>query len=124
MAFSAPHTGTPELHVSRMSQDNKDALLEAARAEDKHPMTAADVRAQQDRGLPKGDGVAKLRSTLGHYAERLDDQEYLALLAAGYDTPELLLGARETSLRSLSLRAVAVDAVLDWQEETRPQASG
>ena len=62
-----------------------------------------------------------LKSSLGSRSERLTETDYVNLIEQGFDSPEALLDARDKSLEAILVRKGAVDAVLAWQAESKPQ---
>ena len=62
-----------------------------------------------------------LKATLGSRSERLTEKDYVSLIDQGFDSPEALLDARDKSLEAILVRKGAVDAVLAWQAESKPQ---
>lgn len=63
--------------------------------------------------------AAALKAALGLRSACLTEQEYVNLINKGYNTPEILLDAREKSLEAILVREVAVDSVLAWQTESK-----
>ncbi len=64
--------------------------------------------------------VGTLKAALGSRAARLTEQDYSNLVEQGFDSPEALLDARDKSLEAMLVRRGAVDAVLAWQAESKP----
>lgn len=62
-----------------------------------------------------------LKATLGSRSERLTEKDYVSLIEQGFDSPEALLDARDKSLEAILVHKGAVDAVLAWQAESKPQ---
>lgn len=62
-----------------------------------------------------------LKAALDLRSERLTEKDYVNLIEQGFDTPEALLDARDKSLEAILGCKGAVDAVLAWQAESKPQ---
>lgn len=64
--------------------------------------------------------LGTLKAILGSRATCLAEQDYINLIAQGFNSPEALLDARDKSLEGILARQGAVDAVLAWQAENKP----
>ncbi len=64
--------------------------------------------------------VGTLKAALGLRSARLTEQDYSNLIEQGFDSPEALLDAQDKSLEAILVRRGAVDAVLAWQADSKP----